>query len=46
MNLNYLPKSLLNNIPPTDSRLRTDMRAYEYGDMDLASKEKERLEGK
>lgn len=31
-------------IPPTDSRLRTDLRAYENGDMTLASAEKTRLE--
>ncbi|ORM42179.1 Oxysterol-binding protein-related protein 2 [Babesia sp. Xinjiang] len=31
-------------IPPTDSRFRPDLRAYESGDMDLAVKEKHRLE--
>lgn len=35
---------MLNEIPITDCRLRTDLRAYEYGDMELAAKEKTRLE--
>ena len=44
--LNYLNQQMLKKIAPTDSRLRTDLRAYEYGNIDLASKEKERLENK
>ncbi|GBE59073.1 oxysterol-binding protein, putative [Babesia ovata] len=32
------------SIPPTDSRFRPDMRAYEAGDMDWAVQEKQRLE--
>lgn len=31
-------------IPPTDSRFRPDLRAYENGNMDLATMEKTRLE--
>lgn len=44
MNLNNLDKDMVTMLPPTDSRLRTDQRAYEYGDVDLAAKEKHRLE--
>ena len=33
-------------MPPTDSRWRTDQRALEEGDLDLASTEKARLEEK
>ncbi|GFE53169.1 oxysterol-binding, putative [Babesia ovis] len=32
------------HMPPTDSRFRPDLRAYEEGDMDRAVKEKHRLE--
>lgn len=31
-------------LPKTDCRFRTDIRAYEYGDLELAAKEKHRLE--
>jgi hypothetical protein len=44
INLNNLTQDLMKMIAPTDSRLRTDQRAYEYGNLDLASTEKERLE--
>lgn len=44
INLNNLEKSMVNELPPTDSRLRPDLRAYEFGDIKLAAKEKERLE--
>lgn len=44
MNLNNLTEEMLHHLPPTDSRLRPDQRAYEYGDVDLAAKEKHRLE--
>lgn len=44
MNLNNLTQDMLPKLPPTDSRLRTDQRAYEYGDVDLAASEKNRLE--
>lgn len=40
MNLNNLTNNMLKFLPPTDSRLRPDMRAYEYGEVDLASEEK------
>lgn len=35
---------MLNYLPKTDSRFRPDMRAYEFGDLDLSSKEKQWLE--
>lgn len=43
---NYLPLEIFDKLPPTDCRFRPDMRAYEYGNVDLASKEKFRLEEK
>uniref|UniRef100_H3DCN8 Oxysterol-binding protein n=1 Tax=Tetraodon nigroviridis TaxID=99883 RepID=H3DCN8_TETNG len=46
MQLNELEKSIEGVIPPTDSRLRPDIRALENGDIDLASAEKKRLEEK
>ncbi|XP_056913726.1 oxysterol-binding protein-related protein 1-like isoform X2 [Takifugu flavidus] len=46
MQLNALEKSMEGVIPPTDSRLRPDIRALENGDIDLASAEKKRLEEK
>jgi len=49
-NLNYLPNesesSLVNIIPPTDSRLRPDQRALEIGNMAEAEIEKNRIENK
>lgn len=44
LQLNYLTEELKERLPPTDSRLRPDQRALENGDMDLAIKEKHRLE--
>lgn len=44
--LNYLNKDLCAKLPPTDTRFRTDQRAYEYGDQDMAKAEKHRLEEK
>lgn len=44
INLNHLTKSMLMKLPPTDTRLRPDQRAYEYGDVTIASDEKHRLE--
>jgi oxysterol-binding protein 1 len=44
--LNYLPKHLIPNLPPTDSRLRPDQQATEKGDYKLATFEKNRLEVK
>uniref|UniRef100_A0A3B5BN41 Oxysterol-binding protein n=1 Tax=Stegastes partitus TaxID=144197 RepID=A0A3B5BN41_9TELE len=46
MQLNELEKSMEGVIPPTDSRLRPDIRAMENGDIDQASAEKKRLEEK
>ncbi|XP_031150050.1 oxysterol-binding protein-related protein 1 isoform X1 [Sander lucioperca] len=46
MHLNEQEKSMEGVIPPTDSRLRPDIRAMENGDIDLASAEKKRLEEK
>lgn len=46
MQLNELEKSMEGVIPPTDSRLRPDIRAMENGDIDHASAEKKRLEEK
>ena len=42
--MNELHESM--NLPPTDSRLRPDMRFLEEGDLDRASAEKHRLEEK
>ena len=44
INLNNLENSMILELPPTDSRLRPDLRAYEFGDIKLAAEEKERLE--
>ncbi|KAH9946839.1 Oxysterol-binding protein-domain-containing protein [Amylocystis lapponica] len=42
--LNEITPDLEGRLPPTDSRLRTDMRALEEGDLDLAESEKVRIE--
>ena len=42
--LNHLTKKMITKLPPTDTRFRTDQRAYEYGDLTLAASEKHRLE--
>ena len=42
VNNNYL--EILDKLPSSDSRFRTDMRAYEYGALKLAANEKHRLE--
>lgn len=44
INLNNLTPSLCLKLPRTDSRLRPDLRAYEHGDIELAEKEKARIE--
>jgi len=44
LQLNYLPEELKDKLPPTDVRLRPDIRALENGDMKLAAAEKHRLE--
>lgn len=46
MNLNNLPEKMKAKLPRSDSRLRTDQRALENGDFDLATIEKHRLEEK
>ena len=43
---NNLSPELQQQLPPTDSRLRPDMRAFENGDIELAASEKHRLEEK
>lgn len=45
MQLN-LPPELLDNIAPTDSRRRPDQRALELADLELAAREKHRIEEK
>lgn len=42
--LNHLTKKMARSLPPTDTRFRSDQRAYEYGDLKLAAVEKHRLE--
>lgn len=44
MQSNNLTQEQLLKLPPTDSRLRPDIRAYEYGDVKLAGEEKQKLE--
>ncbi|XP_020663772.1 oxysterol-binding protein-related protein 2 isoform X1 [Pogona vitticeps] len=44
--LNELEKGMEEGLAPTDCRLRPDIRHMENGEIDLASKEKERLEEK
>jgi hypothetical protein len=46
ISLNLLTSSMLAKIAPTDSRLRPDLRAFEFGNIELAGKEKTRLEEK
>lgn len=43
-NLNNLTPELNSYLPLSDSRYRPDLRAYEHGDLALASEEKNRLE--
>lgn len=44
INLNHLSTSLATHIPPTDSRWRSDVRAYEYGNLEMATLENFRIE--
>ena len=44
INLNNLTTEGLEKAAPTDSRFRTDQRAYEHGNLEMASFEKNRLE--
>ncbi|XP_038185940.1 oxysterol-binding protein-related protein 2 isoform X2 [Arvicola amphibius] len=46
VSLNELESGMEKTLPPTDCRLRPDIRGMENGNMDLASQEKERLEEK
>lgn len=46
MCLNELHDHMLQTLPPTDSRLRPDVRILEEGNIDLAGEEKNRLEEK
>jgi hypothetical protein len=42
--MNDVSDSLKKKLPPTDSRLRPDVRSWEHADLEQASKEKARLE--
>lgn len=44
LQLNKITSEMKKSLPPTDSRLRTDQRALENGDLTLANQEKHRLE--
>ncbi|CAE1172054.1 OSBPL1_2 [Acanthosepion pharaonis] len=46
MMLNQLTDNIKDTLPPTDSRLRPDIRLLEEGDIDTAALEKNRLEEK
>ena len=46
MELNYLNIKILKYLPPTDSRLRADIRALERDNVDLALYERKRIEEK
>jgi hypothetical protein len=46
LQLNYLSSSLVEILPPTDSRRRPDQRALEEGNLRLASEQKNLLEVK
>ncbi|EEB95519.1 hypothetical protein MPER_05497 [Moniliophthora perniciosa FA553] len=42
--LNEITNDITGKLPPTDSRLRPDVRALEEGDLDTAEAEKSRVE--
>ena len=42
--MNNISDKLKAKLPPTDTRLRPDLKAWEAADLDLATREKERLE--
>ncbi|CAD8132130.1 unnamed protein product [Paramecium pentaurelia] len=46
LQLNHINEEILRNIPQTDSRMRSDMRALECGFKDLGQEEKVRIEEK
>lgn len=45
MSLNEMTKDIDGKLPPTDTRLRPDQRAFEEGDVDTAESLKQKLEG-
>ena len=44
LQMNHISDELKAKLPPTDTRLRPDTRAWEAAELELATKEKERLE--
>ena len=44
INLNHLSKEMIGCVAPTDTRFRPDQRAYENGNMELASQEMNKIE--
>ena len=46
LDFNNLDRKILMKIPPTDCRLRPDLKAFEYGNTNLAGKMKLKLENK
>jgi len=44
LQLGAISETLKNKLPPTDSRLRPDLRAWEEAKMELADKECARLQ--
>jgi hypothetical protein len=44
LQLNLLSDNLRSKLPPTDSRLREDVRAWEFGELEASQNEKTRLE--
>lgn len=46
LQLNDISETYKRRLPKTDTRLRPDQRAYEHGDVELATSEKHRLEEK
>lgn len=46
ISLNEITKDIKGSLPPTDTRLRPDQRAFEEGKVDEAEKTKQDLEGR
>ena len=44
LQMNHINDKLRAKLPPSDTRLRPDLRAWEAAELDLATKEKDRLE--
>ena len=42
--MNHISDKLRAKLPPSDTRLRPDLKAWEAAELDLATKEKDRLE--